>query len=199
MSAGIKAIVGLGNPGSSYANTRHNAGAWFTEALAAQAGVSFKVNTRFKGRHAVMQSADETGKCTELHLLIPTTFMNLSGQSVGALARYYAISPQQILVAHDDIDLQTGDIRLKFDGGHGGHNGLKDIIACLGTTGFHRLRIGVSHPGHRDDVTDYVLGTPSKTERGLIDAALQKADTVMPALVSGQFQQAAMRLHTKEN
>jgi len=196
VSTGIRLIAGLGNPGPSYENTRHNAGAWFVQALAEGTGVSFKQESRFKGLHAVLRD-DPT--VPELHLLIPSTFMNLSGQSVSALARYYEISPDSILVAHDDIDLATGDIRLKFDGGHGGHNGLRDIISHLGTAGFHRLRIGVDHPGHRDDVTDYVLSAPGKQARATINAALQKAEAILPALLKGQFHKATQTLNTKEN
>ena len=194
MSSGIRLIAGLGNPGPAYENTRHNAGAWFTTGLAEQAGASLKQDSRFHGQHAILRS--ESGQ-HELHLLIPSTFMNLSGQSVAALARYYDIPAESILVAHDDIDLATGDIRLKYDGGHGGHNGLKDIIRHLGTPGFHRLRIGVAHPGHRDDVADHVLATPSKPERAAIQTALQEAETVLPALLAGKFQQATKALNTK--
>ena len=196
MSNGIRLIAGLGNPGPSYENTRHNAGAWFVQALAKEAGVSFKSEPRFKGHHVMTRSAESN---CELHLLLPSTFMNLSGQSISALARYYAISPAEMLVVHDDIDLPIGDIRLKFNGGHGGHNGLRDIISHLGSADFHRLRIGVNHPGHRDDVSDYVLSSPSKQERAAIFTAFQKALSIVPTLQNGGFHAAMKTLNTKTN
>ena len=195
MSAGIRLIAGLGNPGPAYVNTRHNAGAWFVMRIADQAGVSLGETARFKGQHAILRNESYSH---ELHLLIPSTFMNLSGQSVAALARYYDIPAKCILVAHDDIDLETGDIRLKMDGGHGGHNGLRDIMSHLGSAGFHRLRIGVAHPGHRNDVTGHVLSAPSRTERAIIDEAMQRAEHILPDLLAGKFQQATQTLHTRD-
>lgn len=195
MSAGIRLIAGLGNPGPAYENTRHNAGAWFVTGIASQAEVSLRETSRFKGQHAILRCESSEH---ELHLLIPSTFMNLSGQSVAALARYYDIPPKSILVAHDDIDLEAGDIRLKLDGGHGGHNGLRDIISHLGSAAFHRLRIGVAHPGHRNEVADHVLSAPSRTDRALIDKAMENAEAVLPALLAGKFQQATQTLHTRD-
>jgi PTH1 family peptidyl-tRNA hydrolase len=188
----IKFIVGLGNPGAEYEKTRHNAGAWFVLNIAQQHHATLRHETKFQGFHCTTKINGE-----DCHLLIPTTFMNLSGQSVKAVASYYKISPDQILVAHDEIDLPAGDIRIKFDGGHGGHNGLRDIIRHLNTNQFHRLRIGVGHPGDSKLVHDYVLNPPKKSERELIDNALQNADRVLPLLVNGEISKAMQELHTK--
>ena len=193
MSSGIQLIVGLGNPGADYEDTRHNAGAWFVLELARASGISLRYNAKFHGLHSTVRSHGQ-----DCHLLIPTTFMNLSGQSVNAVAAYYKISPESILVAHDEIDLPVADIRLKFDGGHGGHNGLRDIIQHLHTNKFHRLRIGVGHPGQSKDVTHYVLKPPGKSEQVEIDHALQKAQSVLPDLLTGHFQKATQKLHTRE-
>jgi len=186
---GIQLIVGLANPGLEYEDTRHNAGAWFVSLLAKN--TDLKHEKKFHGFHALINLNNH-----DCHLLIPTTFMNLSGQSVQALANYYKIPPTAILIAHDEIDLPVGTIRLKQDGGHGGHNGLRDIIAHLHTTQFHRLRIGIGHPGNSKDVTDYVLNPPSKNERKQIDDTLQAAEVVLPQLLRGEFQQAMQFLHT---
>ncbi len=190
---GIQLIVGLGNPGPDYEDTRHNAGAWFVNDLALSSHMTFRHETKLHGLHCIVRVAQQ-----DVHLLIPTTFMNLSGQAVKATANYYKIPTNAILVAHDEIDLPTGDIRLKFDGGHGGHNGLRDIIRHLNTNQFHRLRIGVGRPLHSNQVVDYVLKPPKKSEREEIDTALQEANRVLPQLISGQFQQAMQDLHTRE-
>ncbi len=193
MSSGIQLIVGLGNPGQEYENTRHNAGAWFVETLADIANTSLRHANKFHGMHAQVKMNGH-----DCHLLIPTTFMNLSGQAVNALASYYKLTPEQILVAHDEIDLPTGDIRLKFDGGHGGHNGLRDIIKHLGTNKFYRLRIGVGRPLKTSgEVVDYVLNAPRKEERKQIDDALHETQKVLTLLFEGQFQRAMHELHTK--
>lgn len=192
MSSGIHLIVGLGNPGADYEHTRHNAGAWFVLELAKSVHVNLRHTSKFHGFHAVVQLHGE-----ECHLLIPSTFMNLSGQSVSALASYYKIPPEAILVAHDEIDLPVGDIRLKFDGGHGGHNGLRDIILHFNTNKFHRLRIGVGRPEHSKEVVNYVLRAPGKTERSEIDSAIERACDVLPLMMDGQFQKAMMLLHSK--
>jgi PTH1 family peptidyl-tRNA hydrolase len=189
----IQCIVGLGNPGAEYEKTRHNAGAWFVLDLAKKFHATLKHESKFKGFHAIAKIHDH-----ECHLLIPTTFMNLSGQSVKALANFYKISPENILVAHDEIDVPAGDSRLKFDGGHGGHNGLRDIIDHFGTNKFHRLRIGVGHPGDSKLVHDYVLHAPKKNEREEIDFAIAAAEKVMPLVLSGEFQKAMNELHTKK-
>lgn len=192
MSSGTLLIVGLGNPGAEYEHTRHNAGAWFVEALAQQAHANLRPTVKFHGLHSTAKLHGY-----DFHLLVPTTFMNLSGQAVQAVANFYKISPEHILVAHDEIDLPIGDVRLKFDGGHGGHNGLRDIIRHLNTNKFYRLRIGVGHPGNSKLVHDYVLHPPKKSERELIDNAIQDAERVMPLMLEGKFQQAMMDLHTK--
>lgn len=192
MSSPILLIVGLGNPGAEYEHTRHNAGAWFVEALAQDANTTLRNTTKFYGLHS---TATLYGK--ECHLLIPTTYMNLSGQAVKAVASYYKIAPENILVAHDEIDLAVGEIRLKFDGGHGGHNGLRDIIRHLNTNKFNRLRIGVGHPGNSNLVHDYVLNSPKKAEFGLIEDAIHKAERVTPLLLDGETQKAMQELHTK--
>ncbi len=193
MTSGIQLIVGLGNPGADYETTRHNAGAWFVLQLAHHTHTQLRHETKFHGFYGAAHLHEQ-----DVHLLIPSTYMNLSGQAVSALANYYKISPNAILVAHDEIDLPVGDIRLKFDGGHGGHNGLRDIIRHLNTNQFHRLRIGVGHPGVSREVVDYVLKPPKKSEREQIDAALHEAEQTLPELLSGQFQKAMHKLHTRE-
>jgi PTH1 family peptidyl-tRNA hydrolase len=192
LASGIQLIVGLGNPGQEYEKTRHNAGAWFVMELAHSLHTTLRYENKYHGLHAVINIHGH-----DCHLLIPTTFMNLSGQSVSSLASYYKISADTILIAHDEIDLPAGDIRLKFDGGHGGHNGLRDIIRHLNTNQFYRLRIGVGRPVNSKEVEDYVLNPPGKSERALIDTALQEANDVLPMILDGQFQKAMHALHTK--
>ncbi len=189
--SGILLIVGLANPGAEYENTRHNAGAWFVSALANDADIQLRHNPKFHGLHGIAKV-----KGHECHLLIPSTYMNLSGQAIQALANYYKIPPKAILVAHDELDLPTGTIRLKFDGGHGGHNGLRDTINHLSTKEFYRLRIGIGRPSNSNDVVDYVLSTPKKSERTEIDNALQAAEGILPFIMSGEFQKAMQFLHT---
>jgi PTH1 family peptidyl-tRNA hydrolase len=191
MDSGIQLIVGLGNPGTEYENTRHNAGAWFVASLAEDAKISLRPNAKFKGLHGSTQIHGQ-----DCHLLIPTTYMNLSGQAVRALADFYKIPPSAILVAHDELDLPVATLRLKFDGGHGGHNGLKDIIGHLSTKQFYRLRIGVGHPKNSADMVDYVLKPPSKSERLAINSALVAAEPVMPLVMQGDFQRAMHLLHS---
>ena len=157
-----KLVVGLGNPGAEYSETRHNAGFWFCERLARELGVSFSKEARF---HGFAANARNDG----VWLLMPQTFMNRSGQSVAALARFYRIEPAEILVVHDELDIPPGQLRLKFGGGLGGHNGLKDITAHLGTQDFWRLRIGIGHPGDRNEVVNFVLKRPGRAESDLID------------------------------
>lgn len=191
MPNGIALIVGLANPGKEYETTRHNAGAWFIQQLADHARTPLRLDPKFHGLYA---KANLDG--SPVHLLIPTTFMNRSGLSIGAVAHFYKINPDQILVAHDEIDLPTGSIRLKFDGGDGGHNGLKDTIRHLHSHGFHRLRIGVSRPAAGKDVADYVLDPPSKADRQKIDRCLDEAEASLPWILKGDFQAAMQRLHT---
>lgn len=188
----IQLIVGLGNPGSEYRGTRHNAGADFVEALAREGGISLQGESKFAGVAGRMTLAGR-----ELRLLIPTTFMNRSGRSVAAMAGFYKIPLEAILVAHDELDLPAGSARFKRGGGHGGHNGLRDIIPALGNNrDFYRLRIGIGHPGHASQVTGYVLGAPSKADRGRIDAAIAEAIAALPLLLEGNESRAMTRLHS---
>jgi len=188
----IDLIVGLGNPGSKYEQTRHNAGFWFVEEIARLKGAHFRPETKFSAEvcKVVLEGRD-------IWLLKPDTFMNLSGQAVGKLANFYKIPKDNILVAHDELDLDPGTVRLKTGGGHGGHNGLRDIINHLGGKDFQRLRIGVGHPGHRDDVVDYVLHRASKDEQIDIDNAIDDALRVLPLLAEGSWEKAMHRLHSK--
>jgi peptidyl-tRNA hydrolase, PTH1 family len=186
----IKLIVGLGNPGRDYAETRHNAGSWFIELLAKQQNAKLQSEAKF---HAlVARTQISTHDCW---LLIPTTFMNLSGKSVQAFSQFYKILPSQILVAHDELDFLPGTVRLKQGGGHGGHNGLRDIMERLGAD-FFRLRIGIGHPGHRDKVHDYVLNRPNKTDYELIQDSIIQASAIMPDVLEGNVQKAMRNLHT---
>ncbi len=193
MSPGIRLIVGLGNPGADYEPTRHNAGAWFVLAIAQSLQVTLRYEATLQGFHGIVKIGQY-----DCHLLIPTTFMNLSGRSVNALARYYKISCDSILIAHDEIDIPVGDIRLKWDGGHGGHNGLRDIIEHLNTKQFYRLRIGIGRPSHSKDVEHYVLKPPSKQERETIDTVLEKAKNSLPLMLEGKLSQAMQTLHSKD-
>ncbi|MCE9950455.1 aminoacyl-tRNA hydrolase, partial [Hafnia paralvei] len=167
----IKLIVGLANPGAEYAQTRHNAGAWFVDALAERNGQSLKEESKFYGYTARLNLAGN-----DVRLLVPTTFMNLSGKAVAALATFYRIQPDEILVAHDELDLPPGVAKLKLGGGNGGHNGLKDIQSKLGNNpNFYRLRIGIGHPGDKNKVVGFVLGKPLASEQPLIDDAIDEA------------------------
>jgi len=182
-------IAGLGNPGARYQATRHNAGFWFADAQAQAQGGQFKASSRFHGELCEVAVAGRV--CT---ILKPDTFMNRSGQAVKALAGFYKIPVEQILVVHDELDLPPGTLRLKRGGGHGGHNGLRSIMESLGGD-FVRLRVGIGHPGHRDLVTDYVLSKPSQEDRRAIEAAIAAALEVMPELLSGEFERAMHQLH----
>lgn len=190
--APIQLIVGLANPGKEYADTRHNAGAWFVDDICQEARVSLRSESKFHGLYG-----QATLHQHAFQLLIPTTFMNHSGQAVRACANYLKIPATSILIAHDEIDLPVGTIKLKFDGGHGGHNGLDDIIRHLNTKQFYRLRIGVGHPGNSKDVVDYVLNNPSKSDRQKIEAAIQRAQDVLPLILSGDMHRAMQALHTE--
>lgn len=192
MSSSIQLIVGLANPGKEYADTRHNAGAWFVEQTIADNHVTLRNESKFHGRYCQAKIGEHN-----CHLLIPNTYMNLSGRAVRACLNYLKLAPSQLLIVHDEIDLDPGTIRLKFDGGDGGHNGLKDIIANLGTKQFYRLRIGVGHPGKSDDVADYVLSKPSKSDRQLIDQTSEFAQTTLPLILQGEIQKAMQQLHTE--
>ena len=186
----VKAIVGLGNPGAKYDATRHNAGFWFVDEVARQYGGQFRPEAKFHGALARIQVAGE-----EIWLLKPTTFMNRSGLAVQALARFYKLAPEAILVVHDELDLPVGGVRLKRGGGHGGHNGLKDIIKALDSREFGRLRIGIDHPGDRHKVVDYVLKAPGKTERLHIERAIDEAARYLPEIISGDWAAAMNHLH----
>jgi PTH1 family peptidyl-tRNA hydrolase len=191
---GLRLIVGLGNPGPEHAKTRHNAGFWLVDALAEQAGARFGLESKLFGETAKATLAGQS-----LWLLKPATFMNLSGKSVAAALRYWKIEPEQMLVAHDELDLPPGTARLKFDGGHGGQNGLRDIIRLLGHARFHRLRVGIGHPGHKDRVTPWVLGRPGRDDEAAILRAIDDALAVLPLAVTGDFNEAMKRLHTSRD
>ncbi|MCP4042224.1 MAG: aminoacyl-tRNA hydrolase [Gammaproteobacteria bacterium] len=188
----IQVVVGLGNPGPRYADTRHNVGYWFADCLAAEYGGTFRRASRF---HGDLVQLDCGGK---FWLLKPETFMNHSGQSLLALAHYYRIPPDRILVVHDDLDLPPGSVRLKRGGGHGGHNGLRDIVACLGSRDFQRLRIGIGHPGDSNQVVDYVLNRASREDEEQFHAVIDASIKVFPRILEGSFEKAMNVLHSKK-
>ncbi len=187
----ISLIVGLGNPGSEYADTRHNAGTWFVEQLARSHGAQLLPERKFLGDCARIRLQGEV-----IHLLFPTTFMNRSGQAVAALARFYKIPPEAILVVHDELDLPAGLVKFKRGGGHGGHNGLRDIINHLGSREFARLRVGIGHPGTSKEVVNFVLGRPSRSEQEQIQACLDESLRLLPELILGHTQKAVQQLHS---
>ncbi|WP_106478449.1 aminoacyl-tRNA hydrolase [Phytohalomonas tamaricis] len=188
----VHAIIGLGNPGAQYADTRHNAGAWLVEALARECLETLRPERKFLGDYAKVRF-----KGHELHLLVPSTYMNRSGQSVSLLAKFFKLEPEQFLIAHDELDIPAGQARYKQGGGHGGHNGLRDIISALGNANsFHRLRVGIDHPGDAKLVTHYVLGSPGKAERQAIDAAIEESLATLPDAISGEWARAMNRLHS---
>jgi PTH1 family peptidyl-tRNA hydrolase len=191
---GLRLIVGLGNPGPEHARTRHNAGFWFVDALAEQAGGRFGLESKLFGETCKVEIAGQP-----VWLLKPATFMNLSGKSVTAALRYWKIEPEQALLVHDELDLPAGTARLKFDGGHGGQNGLRDTMRLLGHGRFHRLRIGIGHPGHKDQVTSWVLGRPGRDDEALILRAIDDALGALPLAVAGQLSDAMTRLHTPKS
>ena len=188
----LRLIVGLGNPGPEYARTRHNAGFWWIDALADKHGARWGIESKLQSETAKLVLAGES-----LLLLKPLTFMNHSGRAVTAALRYWKIEPEQMLVAHDELDLPPGTARLKFDGGHGGQNGLRDTMALLGHGRFHRLRLGIGHPGHKDKVTPWVLGRPGRDDEASLLRAIDEAIEVLPLAVSGDLNEAMKRLHTK--
>lgn len=192
MNDSIRLIVGLGNPGSEYENTRHNAGAWLLEEIARHYGVQLKPEKKF---HGISGKANIKGQ--DVFLLFPTTFMNLSGQAVQALANFYKISVNEILVLHDELDLPAGVARFKKGGGHGGQNGLRDIISKMGNNkDFYRCRIGIGHPGDKNKVTGHVLGKPNKDELNKIMSAIDAAASEIDSTVSGDWAGAMNRLHS---
>lgn len=190
MQAPLRLIVGLGNPGAEYAETRHNAGFWLCERLARELGVSLGREARF---HGIAGHA----RAEQVWLLLPQTFMNRSGQAVRALTQFYRIEPAEMLVVHDELDLPPGQMRLKFGGGLGGHNGLKDITSHLGTQDYWRLRVGIGHPGDRNEVANYVLKPPRKEELADIDAALDRALLAWPLLAKADFSAATQKINSK--
>jgi len=189
--AAIQLVAGLGNPGTQYEQTRHNAGFWFVDAVARDCGAQFKAESKYRSEVARCNIAGN-----DCRLQKPQDFMNRSGRPVAALAAFYRIPRSGILVVHDDLDLPPGSIRLKRDGGHGGHNGLRDLIPALGGKDFLRLRIGIGHPGHRDDVVGFVLKTASREDRAAIDEAIEAAVRVLPDIISGKLDAAMKELHT---
>ncbi|NCB57782.1 MAG: aminoacyl-tRNA hydrolase [Gammaproteobacteria bacterium] len=192
MTQPIQLIVGLGNPGPEYANTRHNAGAWYVALLAERYNGSLREDPKYFGLTGRIQINGQ-----DVRLLIPTTFMNLSGKSVVALAKFFQIPPESILVAHDELDLPPGVAKFKQGGGHGGHNGLKDIINKLGNNNqFHRLRLGIGHPGTKEQVVGFVLTKAPKAEQQLIDDALDEAVRATDILFTNDMTKAMNRLHS---
>jgi PTH1 family peptidyl-tRNA hydrolase len=190
LSAALKLVVGLGNPGAEYAETRHNAGFWLCERLADDLKTSFGKEARY---HGWVANARDAG----IWLLMPSTFMNESGRAVQALAHFYRIEPAEMLVVHDELDLPPGRAQLRFGGGLGGHNGLKSLTAHLGTQDFWRLRVGIGHPGDRNEVVSYVLKPPRKEEREEIDATLDRALLAWPQLAKADFNGAMQKINAK--
>jgi peptidyl-tRNA hydrolase, PTH1 family len=198
MALSLRLIVGLGNPGRQYAFTRHNAGAWFVERLAGVLGLRLQTESRFRSLVA-------RGKAdgAEIRLVLPQSYMNESGFPVAALAHFYRVSPSEILVAHDELDLKPGSVKLKLGGGSAGHNGLKDVVAQLGGGEFWRLRLGIGHPRDlelsQQEVVDYVLHPPRAEEKALIDDAIARALAIWPRLAAGEIERAMHELHTRPN
>jgi PTH1 family peptidyl-tRNA hydrolase len=193
MNSPLKLIVGLGNPGRDYEDTRHNAGFWFVDRLAREFGVSLRLDKAYQALTAKLVVQGQT-----VWLMQPQTFMNRSGVSVAGLATFYKIAPAEILVAHDELDFPPGVIKLKYGGSHAGHNGLKDIAARLGSLDFWRLRVGIGHPRSlnlQQEVVDFVLHRAPREQQALIDQALDKALLVQDKLIRGEFEQAMMSLH----
>jgi peptidyl-tRNA hydrolase, PTH1 family len=185
---GIKLIVGLGNPGDKYESTRHNAGFWLVDLIAAQNNIKMSLDAKMFGLVGKLNA--------DTWLLKPTTFMNASGKAVAAIANYYKINPTEILVIHDELDLQPGTAKLKLGGSRSG-NGIKDIIAALGTEAFWRLRIGIGHPGDKSEVVNYVLKAPTKQEFEALEKSTYEAASILPFLLKGDFDAAMLKLHTK--
>lgn len=194
MPAAFKLIVGLGNPGSEHSTTRHNAGFWFVDSLAEKYSLTFKSESKYRAEICRIQTAK-----IDCWLCKPMTFMNRSGFSVQAMASFYKISVEEILIAHDELDLEARVVRLKNGGGHGGHNGLRDIIEQMGDKSFTRLRLGIGHPGRQDKVTPYVLGKPSKEDCQLIEIAIKESVEAMPLVLEGEMQKAMNALHQKSS
>ena len=189
----IKLFVGLGNPGPEYESTRHNAGFWWLDAVARQLKVNLVMD---KGYHGLVARTTVNGQT--VWLLAPQTYMNLSGKAVGALARFFKVAPEEILVVHDELDVPPGEAKLKKGGGHAGHNGLRDIHAQLGTGDYWRLRLGVGHPGDKNDVANWVLKKPSPDHRIAIEQAIDRSVRALPELLAGDMTKATMLIHTSK-
>ena len=190
----IRLIVGLGNPGEKYIGTRHNMGAHFVSALAKQNGIELKLEQKLAG---LLGRGTVAGH--DLRLMIPDTYMNQSGKAVGLAANYFQIAPGQILIAHDELDMPPGASRFKFEGGHGGHNGLRDVIPAIGgSKAFWRLRVGIGHPGQVSKVSGWVLSKASKFEQGLIDLSIDESLGALPLLLDGENVKAMTRLHSSD-
>ena len=189
---GIQLIAGLGNPGSQYARTRHNVGAWYLQQLAEQHDTSLTNNSKLHGAVAKI-----TVESQSLYLFQPSTFMNDSGRALVAVAHYYKIAPNRILVAHDELDFPTGKIRIKCGGGHGGHNGLRDTINKISSRDFYRIRIGINHPGDRGEVSNYVLSKPKQTEKEEIIKSIEKSAQAIDLLIQAEFEKAFLQLHSE--
>lgn len=188
----IKLIVGLGNPGPHYANNRHNVGSWFVEELAARSNHQLHLETKFHGLFATIKLAEH-----ECKLLFPTTYMNRSGQAVRAIAHFYKIQPKEILVVHDELDFPAGTVKLKFDGGNAGHNGLEDISSHLNSREFYRLRLGIGRPSQKSvDIADYVTSDPSRADRLEIYTAIERAIKILPEILAGNIEKAMQELHS---
>ena len=191
MGLALKLIVGIGNPGEQYARTRHNAGVWFVSRFAELQGANFKLEKKFYGHTALTHFGGH-----EIRLLIPTTYMNESGKAVGAISHFFKIAPEEILVAHDELDLPTGTIRYKQGGGLAGHNGLRDITQSLGgAQSFNRLRIGVGHPGNKANVTGHVLGKVTQEDESVIYECIEESLRYLPLAADGEWQQAMTSLN----
>ncbi|MBK5930375.1 aminoacyl-tRNA hydrolase [Halochromatium salexigens] len=189
---GIQLIVGLGNPGPQYAGTRHNAGYWLVDRIVERAGVELRPDAKFQGLLARV-----SGDGGDLRLLKPTTFMNHSGRALAAVCRYFDIRPEAVLIAYDELDLPVGSVKLKLGGGHGGHNGIRDSMAALGSRDFWRLRIGIGHPGAKEQVIGYVLSRPSRVDMDAILEVVDQAEGCLPELLAGEYQRVMNRLHAR--
>jgi PTH1 family peptidyl-tRNA hydrolase len=189
----IKLFVGLGNPGPEYEATRHNAGFWWIDALARELKAPLSLDKNYYG-----QVARTTVNGQTVWLLKPLTFMNLSGKSVAALARFFKVLPSEVLVAHDELDVIPGQVKLKFGGSHAGHNGLRDIHAQLGSPDYWRLRIGVGHPGDKAEVVNWVLKKPQQEQRAAIEDCIERSLKALPELLKGEMDKATMKIHTHQ-
>ncbi|MCF7979153.1 MAG: aminoacyl-tRNA hydrolase [Chromatiaceae bacterium] len=190
--SGIQLIVGLGNPGAQYAGTRHNAGYFLVDRVAERSAVELRPEAKFYGLMGRVNHPEG-----DLRLLKPTTFMNHSGRSVAAVCRYFDLEPSRVLIAYDELDLPVGTVKLKQGGGHAGHNGIRDSIAALGSRDFWRLRIGIGHPGSKEQVIGYVLSHPSRADSDAILAAVDEAEGCLPELLAGEYQRAMNHLHRR--